>query len=189
MANLNSGAIPARWVAVLSIAIPAAGASGQCINACGGGNTLEGEICPTDGYVDATNGGCNFVPEVFGSVVCGETICGTAATFLVDGENHRDTDWYLMSQAQLDAADGNGNGIVRVEATLSSQFTGLVGVFSFQPDCSNVVAESVTAFSAGGCAPVFTDAIITVADHPGGILVIVAPDVFVGFECGTLNDC
>jgi len=52
---------------------------------CPAGGIPENEPCGTD-----ANGGCNSIPPVFGSVDCGDTICGTAwADFGI-----RDTDWY-----------------------------------------------------------------------------------------------
>ncbi|MEE9553868.1 MAG: IPTL-CTERM sorting domain-containing protein [candidate division Zixibacteria bacterium] len=55
---------------------------------CPEGATPEGEGCGND-----TNGGCNSNPEVFGSIDCGETICGSAfATGSL-----RDTDWYRVN--------------------------------------------------------------------------------------------
>ncbi len=55
---------------------------------CPEGATPEGEGCGND-----TNGGCNSNPPAFGSIDCGETICGSAfATGSL-----RDTDWYRVN--------------------------------------------------------------------------------------------
>lgn len=177
-------------VSATSFAIITAGATGQCVNDCGIGDVAEGEACPGDGYVDATNGGCNSGPPVFTAAACNETICGTASTFDVAGEDHRDTDWYTVSQAQLDAADIDGDGVVELRATLTSEFSGLVAIFTREPDCSNIIAKGTAGFSEAGCSVAgVAETFFVVDDHPLGALVIVAPDVFDGFECGTgLND-
>ncbi len=64
----------------------------QCeVIECAG--TPEGEPCDDSGAPDTVNGGCNNTPAVFGSVDCGETICGT--TWGVGG--NRDIDWYEVN--------------------------------------------------------------------------------------------
>ena len=60
----------------------------------------EGEPMCSDGYTDEYNGGCNSTPEIFGSIACGDTICGTSGTFWrysfipSDNARVRDTDWF-----------------------------------------------------------------------------------------------
>jgi hypothetical protein len=54
---------------------------------CPEGASLEGEPCGDD-----TNGGCNSDPPIFGSIACGEFICGE---IFADGGT-RDTDWYTL---------------------------------------------------------------------------------------------
>jgi len=67
-----------------------------CIVICPPGSTDEGEgVIPDDTY-DVTNGGCNSTPNVFSSVACDETVCGTAGFYLTDGSSFRDTDWYEL---------------------------------------------------------------------------------------------
>jgi hypothetical protein len=86
-------------------------ACNPCIFECPIGATPEGEPDCFDLYVDATNGGCNSVPEVFGSAsVGGGDICGTSGNYLglFDNftpsnpnddfiTNFRDTDWYMFT--------------------------------------------------------------------------------------------
>ena len=65
------------------------------------GGTEEGEWdLPTNGCgfpEDNYNGGCNATGgEAFGSVSCGETICGTAMLEVYGGQQRRDTDWYEL---------------------------------------------------------------------------------------------
>ncbi|MEW6051124.1 MAG: GEVED domain-containing protein [Candidatus Zixiibacteriota bacterium] len=63
-----------------------------CVVTCPPGGIAEGEPCVTDG-ADVTNGGCNSSPEVYSTINCGDTICGTAWA----SNDFRDTDWYLKS--------------------------------------------------------------------------------------------
>ncbi len=58
-----------------------------CAIICPGGASPENEPCYTD-----TNGGCGSDPLVFGSIHCGETICGTS---YFDG-TYRDTEWFRL---------------------------------------------------------------------------------------------
>jgi hypothetical protein len=62
-----------------------------CSVPCPPGATVE--IEPDCGLPsDTVNGGCNSVPTIFGSIACGETVCGTGAFDV--GLGLRDTDWY-----------------------------------------------------------------------------------------------
>jgi hypothetical protein len=55
---------------------------------------FEGEPdCGTD-YVDEFNGGCNSDPPVFGTIESGAIYYGTSGTYLFEGSQYRDTDWY-----------------------------------------------------------------------------------------------
>ena len=100
---------------------------GQCKNDCGVGDVEEGEPCLVDLDEDTTNGGCNSDPIVFGSASCVDIICGTASTYDIDTNGDgmpdtdaRDTDWYLMDADELAAADADGNGVVQIQAFLTS---------------------------------------------------------------------
>ena len=63
---------------------------------CPPGSTPEGEPDCGPDYVDMTNGGCDFTPQIFGTVSIGETVCGTSGTFQSGGYDWRDTDWYTL---------------------------------------------------------------------------------------------
>jgi len=67
-------------------------------DACPAGAALENEPVCGDGYVDGYNGGCNFTPQVFYDLPCGNvTICGEYGTF---NTGTRDTDWYRFTACQ-----------------------------------------------------------------------------------------
>jgi len=67
-----------------------------CVVVCPPGATDEGEGIIPDDTNDITNGGCNSDPNVFGSVVCGETVCGSSGFYVTNGSTYRDTDWYVL---------------------------------------------------------------------------------------------
>ncbi len=68
----------------------------DCTDAVPENEPYYGNIPP---YEDLTNGGCNFDPETYGEMECGEAYCGTLFTFLNDdtGLNTRDLDWFLFT--------------------------------------------------------------------------------------------
>jgi hypothetical protein len=65
--------------------------------ACPPGAYVENEPDCYDGYIDAFNGGCNSIPEVFSVLPnnCSQFICGKSG--LYNSESSRDTDWYQFT--------------------------------------------------------------------------------------------
>jgi hypothetical protein len=61
---------------------------------CEEDDTFEDE--PNCGLPDSTNGGCNSSPPVFGTIECGESICGSNAF----NGSWRDTDWFLFETTE-----------------------------------------------------------------------------------------
>lgn len=53
-------------------------------------------VC-ADEYVDVTNGGCYAATPDFEAIACGDTVCGTAGTYIRGGQPQRDLDWYRFS--------------------------------------------------------------------------------------------
>jgi hypothetical protein len=190
------GSIPfdARLWAVAILGL-SSWAHAQCTNDCGTGDVAEGELCLIDESEDVTNGGCNSTPEVFGTIACGQTVCGIISTYDQGASNVRDTDWYRVSQAEMAAADLDGDGVVQLGATLVSEFPGVTFFITFEPDCSTLGYPGTTGYSDAGCAggqPAV--ATLTVAEHPGGVVVFVScgdggGPIYDGYECSTgLND-
>jgi hypothetical protein len=71
-----------------------------CVVECPPGSALEGEPACFDDYVDSTNGGCNSAPPVYTNIPCNDgtaTVCGTTGTYLFQGAQYRDTDWYQFT--------------------------------------------------------------------------------------------
>ncbi len=137
-------------------------------------------ICPPGGIAenepdcglpdDTVNGGCNSVPAVFGSITCGQTVCGTSAW---DGSS-RDTDWYQVTFA------------TQTEFTWSVQaeFAAVIGMVETSPlgnpDCAT--ATALDPFAVTTNCGVGT---VTRCVPPGTYWFFVAPD-FNGptFTCG-----
>lgn len=69
----------------------------ECVVEYPSGASSEGETCIPDDGDDNYNGGCNSTTPVFSPITCGETVCGTANTYVVGGtDNYRDTDWHEL---------------------------------------------------------------------------------------------
>jgi len=72
---------------------------------CPDGAVLENEPPLVDGYIDQHNGGCDTLPEgadpLFQSLDRG-WFCGETGWYNVDGEFHRDTDWFLVEFPEAD---------------------------------------------------------------------------------------
>jgi hypothetical protein len=98
----------------------------RCIE-CTSDLTAEGEDCGQD-----LHGGCN--SGVFGTIACGETICGTS---FYDGTD-RDTDWFSF--------DVSTDGIYTVNVL--AEFDGTV-IFANTADCNNIVTPGQGNFFAG----------------------------------------
>ncbi|MCA9290290.1 MAG: hypothetical protein KDA25_04120 [Phycisphaerales bacterium] len=138
-----------------------------CELECPPNASLEGETCGDD-----TNGGCNSTPVAFGSIECGETICGTG---WADGGT-RDTDWYLLDlTGETDPVD--------LTATLTSEFSGVVFIVGGIANCAPAVLGQTG--SSVNCEAV-QPAVATVA--PGQYVIFVAAADFNGTPCDTFND-
>ncbi|UCE67758.1 MAG: hypothetical protein JSU85_07070 [Candidatus Zixiibacteriota bacterium] len=73
-----------------------------CTLYCPTNGIPEGEPDCYEDYDDTYNGGCNSDIPVFSTINIGDTICGTAGTFishdtLGNPGNSRDTDWYALT--------------------------------------------------------------------------------------------
>ncbi len=142
-------------------------AATECNVVCPDPNTPEGEPDCYDEYVDVTNGGCNSTPNVFGTIVDGETICATAGTYLFTGLQYRDTDWYTLSVAERKT----------ITATAVAEFPMLMYIIS-APCPGGVTAGPLTVL------PCSTGVLSAVVD-PGDYYIFIGPSVFTGVTCGT----
>jgi hypothetical protein len=133
-----------------------------CEFSCEG--TPEGEPCGDD-----TNGGCNSLgQDLFGSIACGETICGNA---WADGGT-RDTDWYVLT-------GGVATGASLSVSTTLPMVIGLVN----SVDCST--ASTLNPFAVAG----FCGTASFVFNYDGvEAWLFAGPNAFDGFPCGGLNN-
>jgi hypothetical protein len=132
---------------------------GPCVLTPPGPGTPENEPCGTD-----TNGGCNSLPEIFGSIACGEVVSGNAWA----SAGTRDTDWY-----QLDL-----DGPHQITITGQAQFPLQLFIIG------NVCPATIVA---AGSAPIC--GIATVSATVGGSVRIFAGNTgFDGNPCGANND-
>ncbi len=141
-----------------------------CDVACTLDSTVEDEA-DCGAPVDTTNGGCDSVPPVFGTVACGETICGKVA---LDG-GVRDTDWYQITVAQP----------TRLIWSILPEFPPVIGVAGTKPvgsgDCGQTT-EFINP-SAIGEECVVTD--VQMCLPPGTHWMYVAPAGDEIIPCGS----
>jgi hypothetical protein len=143
--------------------------AGPCDVVCPPGATPEGEPVCADEYVDATNGGCNSTPTVFGTVACGETICGTSGTYLFTGLNYRDTDWYQIVTSAPTSFTWSA----------TAEFPLLIFAIDGTPGCAGlVILGSATA------DPCLNATVATPQMPAGTYWFWVGPSVFSGVPCG-----
>jgi hypothetical protein len=144
-----------------------------CEYECPEGATPEGEVCLTDEAVDNTNGGCNSSPNVFGSISCGETICGEFSTYLFGGSNYRDTDWYeLLLDGWYEVTLDAEGGFPIVFGFIEQYVLGV-------PGCDNITGYISPYALAGECEPASV-----VATLPAGTYYIfVSGQSYSGYTC------
>ncbi|MGH8003522.1 MAG: hypothetical protein ACRECJ_02205, partial [Limisphaerales bacterium] len=138
------------------------GTGAACSVYCPPGAIAEGEACYLPGP-DVTNGGCNSSPEVYSSINCGDTICGTAEA----ESGTRDTDWYLHRFTS--------DTIVTWKA---------VAEFPVQVTLVNITGGCGGPIILGSAFGNACDTVQLTADLSAGDYVFfVAPSVFDGFAC------
>jgi hypothetical protein len=144
-----------------------------CYYNCPPGATPEGEECLVDEDIDDTNGGCNSVPNVFGSISCGETICGEWSTYLFTGLNYRDTDWYELVLDDYYTVTLNAEGGFPIVFGFIEQI--VPGV----PGCGNITGYISPYAVANPCTPASVQATL----GPGTYYVFVGGQVYSGYPC------
>jgi len=120
--------------------------------------TDEGEPCGED-----LNGGCNMAFPQFGSISCGETICGTA--WAAGGT--RDTDWYVLELAEE----------TEIEFAMESQLPMIFGIVD-TTDCA-----TATAINPFATTELCGSGTLTVTLAAGTHWVFAASTSFNGFPC------
>ncbi len=147
----------------------------MCDFSCPGDATPEGEDCIANDGDDVTNGGCNSDPAVFGTLTCGETVCGQWNTYLFGADSYRDTDWYILEITEWSTVTLTGEG-------------GFPIVFGFleqtvpgQPGCDNLTGYIAPYITADECVETSVSADLA----PGTYYVFVGGQVYEGYDCST----
>jgi hypothetical protein len=136
--------------------------------------TDEGEGVCYDEYQDTYNGGCNFDPPTFTNIAAGTpesptVILGLSGTFLVDGVQNRDLDWYEFNLTEDST----------VTATVLAEFPVVIWLVDYTAqDCGAIVTLT---YSVG--EPCRT-AVVQHCVPAGHYLMIVGPATFDGVACG-----
>ena len=142
---------------------------------CPAGAVDEGEPECFDGYVDTFNSGCAGAPEPAFSPLFGTPdgelyhVCGTAGTFLTDGLQFRDTDWYEFTATEENTITFTGWADFPVRILLIDGNAG----------CDEL---PILANEEAGRFPDYATFTYTCA--PGTYWFWIAPSDFVGIECG-----
>jgi hypothetical protein len=145
-----------------------------CDLTCPPGSRSEGEPDCGTGYVDTTNPGCNGTPETFGTIACGDTLCGTSGTYLTDtGGNARDTDWFRL----VLTAD------CTITWTFEAEFPANTGIIDLNGGCAAAVfVDPPGAVAASPCQTVTLNVTLTA----GTYVVFVSTQNFTGVPCGSV---
>ena len=183
---------------------------------CGAGDISSTEACLGDEGID-TNGGCNEDIPVFEPANVGGSISGTVSTFLETGDceldtdcskgeacidgmclvDQRDTEWFLITQAEMMDLDLDGNGVIRLSSSAFSEAPIALFILSIGAvglcDSASILGD--IGFAGPDCAggkP--SGATIIIDEHPNGIVFWVgtaepngAP-IRTGYECSTGNN-
>ncbi len=140
----------------------------DCIVECPPEGIPENEEDCYDEYVDVTNGGCNSDGYPFGVIGIDEYICGTSGTYMFEGNNYRDTDWFIFTIEETST----------VYAEAEAEFP-LQIFFVDHGDCSSpavIVGNNAT----NPCTPISIETILM----PGEYTFWVGPSVFSDWDCG-----
>lgn len=133
--------------------------------------TPEGEPMLNDDELDVTNGGCNADPVAWGQIADEETVCGMLNTYIFEGSNYRDTDWYLFDTGtEFDSYD--------VNVTVDCDFGDVIIFLLTNADCAAL--EYVSVDDVGYCSVEELDGVV----GQGTFGIMVSTPVFVGYEEG-----
>lgn len=132
----------------------------------------EGEGPCFDEYVDNFNGGCNSAGEPFSPIACNEVVCGYTGTYLYQGSNYRDTDWFELAHP---------GGPIAWEGEAELPF--LLFIIDGNAGCAGLVI--ITSGTGLPC-----ELIALASDEPAGVIWLWAgPSVFSGWPCDAQYIC
>ncbi len=140
-----------------------------CDVVCPPNGIPEDEPICEDDWEDVWNGGCNSTPPAFNQTLSsGDTVCGTSGTYLYDGLNYRDTDWFRFE---------HGGGVLTF---------GCVGEFPLQTILIDAGSEDCVDYEILDYRQVAEcDTAVITMDVPAGVYWLwVGPSIFEGIDCG-----
>jgi hypothetical protein len=179
LVHTDSGTSPEDFVLGITSGATCSSAVGCGCLQCPAGSVAEGEPCAGTAYVDATNGGCNVTPAVFGSISAnGAAICGIGSTYVTaTGGNARDLDWYTFTVTTAGTYRVQGN------SSFPANFFILQNAALNITTCgtTSTVTGSLVASTGNACLGEVTSTGVTL--QPGTYAVVVGPQVFTGFLC------
>lgn len=157
------------WVGLILLVANRAGGMGEGLE-CEPGDVIEGEPVCHDDYDDQYNSGCGGTPPAYQAIACGETICGTSGTFLFEGLQYRDTDWFELTHA---------GGDLTFTATAELPVM-IILIDAGAGDCWEYDMLAWTEAAPGEVAS------ISVPDNPPGLYWLwIGPSEFSGWACGS----
>ncbi len=129
---------------------------------------LENEPdCGVD-YDDNFNGGCNSTPPVFQDIVDGQIYLGTSGTFIFEGSNYRDTDWFRYVASQNMALTFTGVAEFAFLLFIIDGTDGCDSTYTILDDNSGNTNDTVT---------------VTAIVSAGTYWMWAGPSVFEGYPC------
>ncbi len=134
---------------------------------CPPGAFNENEPDCFDGYIDATNIGCNGPPYLFQYPPFPTDICGTSGNY--DANGARDMDWFEFTITEP----------MDLEVCVCASFTSRAWILDASPGCPS----PITIVTAPG--PAGFKYCIEAAVMPGTYYVIISVDVWIGVPCGS----
>jgi hypothetical protein len=139
-----------------------------------GGSIPEQDACGAE-----TNGGCNSTPPAFQNILCGDTVAGTARTFLNVTTASRDTDWYRFTLP----------GPALVSWTATAEFPLGAFLIDLTGAGDTCPGTTIAAAFANPCATATASLLLPGGTHVAFVsLATPGGGVFTGFPCGTNND-
>ena len=130
----------------------------------------EGEPICFDDYDDFYNSGCNTPDQIFQSISCGQTVFATSGTFLYQGQNARDTDWYQVFLVEPMQVTWEVNAEFEVQLLILRSPTGSCSDYSI-----------IGAAQTPACQP----GSVTIGQvDPGPLWLWAGPVGFTGVPCG-----
>ena len=124
--------------------------------------------CGTN-YNDNFNAGCFSTPPRYSQIAPGQTIAGKAGTFVRNGQDFRDTDWYEFTLTQP----------AEVLLIARAEFPFQLGLIDGRTACASTINLNLGDVRSPSC----TDAVIRIVLPAGRFIAFAAPSALSGVRC------